>query len=339
VAAGAVIFDVNYRGFTAGTTITGLHVHEAAAGTNGSIVFPSGVDANANKVVSDVGNGNIYKLANVSTSAGIAALNRFVQNPSNFYVNLHTTINPGGAIRAQLGTPIGKAGIGGVAANASTITTVAPGEVAAIYGTNLSPIGSGLTGFSGISTLPTSMNGISVTVGGMKAPLYAVFPEQINIQIPFEVAAGQQPVVVTNSAGASTAFNVTVANVAPSIFDLDGKGLGAVVKNADFSLVTASNRAKTGDVIVIYLTGLGQTTPPVQTGALVTPPSGAFNNTGAVTVTIGGVSAPIVYSIASPSFAGLYQIAVTVPGSASGDAPLVVTSGTAKSNTVTLSVQ
>ena len=89
------------------------------------------------------GNGNIYNLVNMSTADGIAALNRFVQNPSGFYVNLHTTINPGGAIRAQLATPIGKAGLAAVAANASTITTVAPGEVAAIYGTNLSPIGSG----------------------------------------------------------------------------------------------------------------------------------------------------------------------------------------------------
>jgi uncharacterized protein (TIGR03437 family) len=234
---------------------------------------------------------------------------------------------------------MGKANIGGIAANASTITTVAPGAVVSIYGTNLSAFGSGLTGFSGISALPTSMNGVSVTVGGKTAPLYAVFPDQINIQVPFEVAAGQQPVVVTTAAGGSNTFNVTVANVAPSIFDLDGKGQGAILKNSDFSLITASNRAKAGDVILIYLTGLGQTTPAVQTGALVTPPSGGFNNTANVTVTIGGVNANVVYSIASPSFAGLYQIAVTVPGSVSGSAPLEVTSGTAKSNTVILQVQ
>ena len=106
--------------------------------------------------------------------------------------------------------------------------------------------------------------------------------------------------VVTNAAGASTAFNVTVATVAPSIFDLDGKGLAAVVKNADFSLVTASNRGKGRRRDRHLPDRTGQTTPAVQTGALVIPPSGGFNNTGAVTVTIGGVSAPVSYSIASP---------------------------------------
>ena len=340
VAAGAVIFDVNYRGFAPGATITGLHIHEGAPGANGGIVIPSGVDANANKVVTDTGDGNIFRLVNVSTPTGVAALNRLVQNPNNFYVNLHTNSNPGGAIRAPLAAPLGKPAVGGVAANASAITTVAPGEVASIYGTNLSPIGAGLTGFGDVSELTTNLSGVSVTVGGVKAPLYAVFPNQINIQVPFEVAAGPQPVIVTNAGGVSTSFNVTVAPLAPSIFDLDGKGLASIVKNADFSLVTSANPAKAGDVLVIYMTGLGQTTPAVQTGALVVPPAGAFNNTAPVTVTIGGVTAPVAYSIASPSFAGLYQVAVTVPAGVSGAAmPVVVTSGTARSNSLSIPVQ
>ena len=314
VAAGTMVFDVNYRGFPAGTTITGLHVHEGAAGAAGGIVFPSGVDANANKVVSDTGNGNIFKVVNISTPTAIAALNRMVANPNGFYENLHTTVNTGGAIRAQLAPPLAKASVGGVAANASTITTVAPGGVISIYGTNLSPIRSDLSGFNtDISGLTTSIDGVTVTIGGVKAPLYAAFPNQINVQVPFEVAAGQQAVVVTTAAGASAAFNVTVAAVAPSVFDLDGKGLASIVKNADFSLVSAANKAKAGDVLVIYLTGLGQTTPAMTTGALVQPPAGGFNNTGATTVTIGGQNAQVAYSIASPGFAGLYQVAVTVP--------------------------
>jgi uncharacterized protein (TIGR03437 family) len=337
---GAVLYDVDYRGFPPSTTFTGLHIHRGAAGANGSIVIQSGVDANAGKVLSDTGGGNIYRLFNVSDSTGLTALNDLLVNPNAFYVNIHTTVNPGGSMREQLMPALGKPAITGAAANASTITTVAPGSVMAIYGTNLAPFLSDLSGFTGMSALATSVNGVSVTVGGAKAPLYAVSPGQINAQVPFETAAGTQPVVVTNSAGASASFNATVAAVAPSIFLVDSAGTGAIVKNADFSLITAQNRARAGDVIVIYSTGLGQTTPAATTGALLVPPSGGFNNTGTVTVTMGGINAPVVYSIGSPGYAGLYQTAVTVPSGLTGSSvPLVLRSGTTASNTVNVAVQ
>jgi uncharacterized protein (TIGR03437 family) len=339
VAAGAVLFDVNFRGFPAPTTITGLHIHQAAAGVAGSIVIPSGVDGNANKVVSDTGNGNIFRLVNVSTTAAVSALNVLVQNPNGFYANLHTTVNGGGAMRDQLTPALAKPAIGGIAAAASFITTAAPGCIMSIYGTSLSPLTSDLNGFTGLTALTTAINGVTVTVGGLKAPFYFASPGQINVQLPFELAAGPQPVVVTTAGGASTAFTVTVASAAPSIFLVDTNGTGAVVKNSDFSLITAANKAKAGDVIVIYSTGLGQTTPAAQTGVLLKPPSSGFNNTGTVTVTVGGQNAAVIYSIASPGFAGLYQTAVTIPSGVTGSVPVVLSLGTTKSNTVNIAVQ
>jgi len=339
VAAGSVIFDVNFRGFPASTTITGLHFHSGAAGAPGPVVIDSTVNATGNRVVSDTGNGNIYRIVNVTTPAGLAALNGIVQNPAGYYINMHTTVNPGGAVREQLGTALGKPAVGGVAATASTLTTVAPGSIISIYGTDLSGFDSGLTGFSGITALSTAMNGVSVTVGGAKAPLYFVSRTQINAQVPFETAAGSQPVVVTTPSGASTSFNVTVAAVAPSVFIVDGNGTGAIIKNNDGSLITPSNPAKAGDVLLIYTTGLGQTTPAVQTATLVVPPAAAFNNTAPVTVSIGGQNAAIAYSIASPGFAGLYQTAVTVPSGVTGSAKLTMSAGGAQSNTVNIQVQ
>ena len=339
VAAGAVVFDVNHRGFPAPTTFTGLHIHQAGPGVAGGIVIPSGVDGAANKVVSDSGNGNIFRIVNVSTPAAVTALNALVQNPNGFYVNLHTTVNGGGAMREQLTPALAKPAVSGILTNGSRSATVAPGSVASIFGVNMAPITSDLNGFSGITGLATSMNGVSVTIGGVKAPFYFVSPGQINVQVPFEVAAGSQPVVVTDSAGASAPVNATVAASAPIIFDLDGNGLASVVKNADFSLVRTGNAAKVGDVLVIYLTGLGQTTPASTTGALLAPAAGSFNNTATVTVTIGGVNAPVIYSIASPGFAGLYQTAVTVPAGVTGSVPLILSAGTTKSNTVTIAVQ
>jgi uncharacterized protein (TIGR03437 family) len=208
-----------------------------------------------------------------------------------------------------------------------------------IYGTNLSPITSDLNGFTGITELASSMDGVTVTVAGVRAPIYFVSPGQINVQVPFEVAPGQQPVVVTTAGGASAAFTATVASVAPSIFVVDTSGTGAVVKNSDFSLITADNKVKAGDAIVIFSTGLGQVTPAAITGVLLKPPSGSLNNTGTVTVTIGGQNAVVIYSIASPSFAGLYQTAVTVPSGVTGSVALVLTSGTTNSNSVNIAVQ
>ena len=188
--------------------------------------------------------------------------------------------------------------------------------------------------------VPNALNGVSVKIGANAAPLFYVSPGQINAEVPFETTAGSQNIVVTNAGGTST-ISATVAATAPSIFILDVAGnVGAVVKNADFSLVTASNKVRVGDTIVIFSTGLGQTTPAVQTGVLVQPPSAtSFNNTVPVTVTVDSKSAPFVYSIASPGFSGLYQTAVTVPAGVSGAVPLVLTAGGNASNTVTLNVQ
>ena len=221
VAAGTVLFDVNFIGFPAPTTFTGLHIHNAGPGATAGVIFPAGLDAAANKVVSDTGTGNIYRLVNVTNTATLdrlAILNQLVQNPNGYYLNLHTTVNGGGAMREQLTPALTKPAITGIAAVASTLTTVAPGSIISIYGTGLAPVTSALDGFAGISALTTSINGVSVTVGGVKAPFYFVSPLQMNVQVPFEVAAGPQPVVVTTAGGVSTAFTLTVATAAPSIF-------------------------------------------------------------------------------------------------------------------------
>jgi uncharacterized protein (TIGR03437 family) len=341
VAAGTAIFDVNFRGFPAATTFTGLHIHDGPAGVAGGVTINTGLGG-ANTIVSDTGSGNVYKTVTVSTTAGIATLNSIVKDASQQYVNLHTTVNPGGAIRSQLALPLAVPVVLGVAANASPILRAAPGSILSIYGTNLSQYTSGLQAFRGITTLPTSMNGVSVTIQGFKTPFYFVSPLQLNVQVPFEVTpgAGTQPLVVTTAGGVSTTFNINVDAVAPSLFIVDAaSNLGAVVKNSDFSLTTKTNPAKVGDPVVIYSTGLGQVTPAAFTGVLLAPPAGGFNNTATVTATIGGQPATVIYSIGSPGFVGLYQTAVTVPSGVTGTVPVVLKAGTATSNSVNMVVQ
>jgi minor extracellular serine protease Vpr len=153
--------------------------------------------------------------------------------------------------------------------------------------------------------------------------------------VPLDVPAGSQPVVVKSAVGAGASFNVTVAATAPAIFF---SPVAAVIKNADFSLVSAANPAKAGDVLLVYCTGLGDTTPGLTTGALV-PGTGTSATKGAVTATIGGKDATVVYSIASPGFVGLYQVAVTAPAGVTGSSPIVLTQGGVKSNSVPIAIQ
>ncbi len=184
------------------------------------------------------------------------------------------------------------------------------------------------------------MNGVSVTIATAKAPFYFVSPLQLNVQVPFEVSTGTQPLVVTTAGGASMTLMITVDAAAPSLFIVDqATNLGAVVKNSDFSLTTTGNPAHAGDPVVIYSTGLGQVTPAAFTGVLLAPPSSGFNNTVPVTVTIGNQPATVIYSIGSPGFVGLYQTAVTVPSGVTGTVPVVLKAGTATSNSVNMVVQ
>ena len=82
----------------------------------------------------------------------------------------------------------------------------------------------------------------------------------------------------------------------------------------------------------------GQSIPPaLTTGGLVS--TTALLNTGAASVTIGGKDATVIYSLASPGFAGLYQTAVTVPDGLTGSVPLVLKIGGASSNSVNVAVQ
>jgi uncharacterized protein (TIGR03437 family) len=332
IAAGIVFFDVNFR-FPNSANITGLHIHDGPAGVNAPVSIPiiPGVDS---AFTSPTGFGNYFNWT--VPVANLAVLEDITKNPENHYVNLHTSVDTGGAVRSQLAPAVNTVGQINAVVSAnldSAATTVAPGGLLTIFGNRLVKVATDLGGWEG-RTLPSSLNGTSVTIGGRPAPLLYVGPGQINAQVPVDLAPGQHPVVVRSVVGPSGSFNVTVASTAPAIFF---SPVAAVLKNSDFSLVSASNPARSGDVILVYATGLGQTTPAITTGGLV--PSGTVANTATVTATIGGMNAPVTYSIASAGFAGLYQVAVTVPAGVSGNVPVVISQGTTRSNSVNIAVQ
>ena len=333
IPAATAIFDANYR-FPGPAEFTGMHIHNGAAGVNGPVTIDSGISS-SNSVSSADGFGNLFYFVNVISQAGLATVNSIVSNPELHYLNLHTLVNPGGVIRAQLAAantalPVVNAIIS--AASAVSVTTLSPGGLISIYGTNMSKTTSDLSGLSSQS-LPVSLNGVRVTIGGKDAPLTYVSPNQINAQVPADILPGMQNVTVTMSNGTSATFVVTVAPAAPAIF-FDSVG-GVVVRNSDFQLIRPERPARAGDILVIYATGLGATTPAVATGTLASGPP--FAMTAPVTITVGGQSAPVIYSLAAPGFAGLYQIAFRMPsGVSGGNAPLVIRVNDVASNTVNI---
>ena len=343
ITIGRVLFDVNYR-FPAAADITGLHIHDAKIGVNGGVTINSGIAGGANMVASADGFGNIMRSVNVSAGQALASLNSLVTNPENHYINLHTVVNAGGVFRAQLGeentkTPVVRAVISAV--SDVNLKNAAPGGLITIFGDNLVKVGSDLDGVDD-TRMPVAVNGTSVKIGGVDAPVLWVgndpsqpTPSFLMVQVPFEVKTGANDVVVKSSNGTAAAFSVTVAASAPAVF-FDGQGTIAV-RVPDLSLIRTDNAARAGDILAVFATGLGQSNPALITGQIT---NGVNAVASAVTATIGGTTARVMSATILPNYPGYYLVQVQVPaGLRVGGNAVVITQGGVASNSTTLPIR
>jgi CHRD domain len=92
-------FVVNMTGFPAGTVLTGAHIHAAPAGQNAPVAINTGL-AVGEIPVSSSGAASFTKSPPVPIT--VEQAQNLVNNPAGFYFNVHTQLNLGGAIRAQL---------------------------------------------------------------------------------------------------------------------------------------------------------------------------------------------------------------------------------------------
>ena len=226
----------------------------------------------------------------------------------------------------------------GVVNGASFQVGIVQNSWIAITGTNLSTTTrTWTTAETSGGSLPTSLDGVSVTVNGKPAYVEFISATQINALAPADTNLGPVEVRVTTNGQTSDAVSATIVDFAPAFFSYDGKYLAATHADNSFlgktglfaSAPNSTTPAKPGETIVLYGTGFGPTSPAIAAGK-VTDQIAAI--TTPLTVTIGGSTAPVSFAGLVPPYAQLYQFNVQVPSNLpDGDHAVVAQIGGATS--------
>jgi uncharacterized protein (TIGR03437 family) len=205
---------------------------------------------------------------------------------------------------------------------------ISPGGVMTLFGT-----GFPATAVTA-STLPfgTTLGGVEVSVNGLAAPVYSVSSTQISAIVPFAATGASGlttgTIVVTVGGVKSNSVVVPLAATSPGIFSFPANGISnAAALHGDYSLVSATNPATQGEVISMYLTGLGATNPVVKDGAAAPGKAPLALITGGLAIYVGGVAVPanqISYAGLAPTLAGLYQVNFMIPNVAAGNVGVAV---------------
>lgn len=203
---------------------------------------------------------------------------------------------------------------------------IAPGGLATAYGIDLGAaeaFGAAIDSKTGLVT--ATLGPTEITVDGIKAPLLFARRDQVNFQTPVEVAGlPSARVVVTVGGLSSREIVVPVTAASPAFFSLNGSGTGAVVAaNQDGTFNLQNNAAPADSVVTLYATGQGVVNPAVVTGQ-VGPGAPPFPAPAlAVTLTIGGRQADVLFAGLAPGFLGVLQLNVRIPGGlAAGPQPI-----------------
>jgi uncharacterized protein (TIGR03437 family) len=223
------------------------------------------------------------------------------------------------------------------AAGVAPQTALAPGSLAAAFGTGLVD--------SGASFGPTKF-----LINGIPAPVFYSSATQVNFQIPWELT-DQTIAYMLAIAGCAVSGPVSIplTPYAPAIFPISSTSTQGAMIITRTGQVAAPNGsipgldarpAQRGEYITIYANGLGPVTNQPRTGVPATEDPLSLTAT-TPTVNIGGAQCGVVFSGLTPGFADLYQLNIEIPPDApSGDAvPVVINIGGVNSNTVTIAIE
>ncbi len=148
------------------------------------------------------------------------------------------------------------------AAGGSLAGRISPAEVISIYGPHIGP-SAATSPAASITTYPTSLAGVQVTIGGFPAPLLYVSDGQINAVVPMEVTAQTAAAMqITNGSVITPTYPVWIDASDPYLFP--------GVLNQNGSLNSETNPAKLASVVFFYATGWQYSFDPLTDGQVAT---------------------------------------------------------------------
>jgi uncharacterized protein (TIGR03437 family) len=204
-------------------------------------------------------------------------------------------------------------------ANSATFQagSLSPGMLISIVGSNLGPV-QAVSGPVVNGRFLTEVARVRVLFDGIAAPILYASSTQINTAVPYLVQgrAFTQMAVEYNGVLSNT-LAPRIEDAAPGIFTTDGHQAAAL--NSDGSVNSAANPALAGSIVVLYVTGEGQTTPAGVDGEVV-PANNLKKPLASVRVRVNGVDVPaadVVYAGSAPELvSGLMQINFKLPATA-----------------------
>ena len=239
--------------------------------------------------------------------------------------------------RSGTGVFLDPLGVTSAASFAPAGTPIAPGEFIALFG-------SGLAKSLQTATVPypKTLNGVTVTINGIAAPLYFVSSGQINAIVPYSTTGATATIVVQNGTNSNT-VSVPLAATAPGVFtsDQSGSGIGAMRHgDATATIIDAGHPAAPGEIVSIYLTGMGAVNPAVNDGTAGNITT-LYQTVSDVVVFVAGQQATVSFKGLAPGFPGLYQLNVTLPTflGTSGNLPLAIQTLNAYHDQVDIPIQ
>jgi uncharacterized protein (TIGR03437 family) len=222
---------------------------------------------------------------------------------------------------------------GSVVNSATFKPSMAPGGLVSIFGLAL---GSGERAARTLP-LPQELSATTVSLAGVRIPLLYVSATQINAQLPFGFQGRQTLIVTTPNGSAQT--EIDAAPTAPAVFTVyPPQGAVAAVVHTSGALVSAGAPAAPGEVVSVYLTGLGWVQGGVQEGQAA-PVFPLARTVATVEAMLAGRALATAYAGLAPGFAGLYQVNVKIPEDiAPGSYPLRIVAEAVASDPVSLPV-
>lgn len=188
----------------------------------------------------------------------------------------------------------------------------APGEILSLYGQGMGPDVQVLGSFDETGSMTRSLAGTEVRFDGVAAPVFAAGSFEVKVQVPYEVEGRARVEVQAFYRGVpSNRIRIPVVDAAPELFARPLNIREALAADGDGNANGQSNPASAGSLLVLFASGCGATEPVGLTGVPAAEPLPRPRLP--VSVTVGGVEAPVEYISQAPGLVGVTQIHIRTP--------------------------